>query len=1259
MNKKLIRIIVLIMAIISGCLLEDLQSQTVDISESIEKDSERDVKDPSMELEAALKIEERDFQTLQKELKSWSGGRVDDMQKSWKRWILSEQNLIKGNNADKKDIRYKDLIQFVHNRSNYLKDIIDEKISRRIFDIQCKSGLRQIENELDAVVGNLEDVLDIVNVAQFPTESNPEDTTKLGQQANGQQSYFNDTTGSNFGKDIITALRNGDYYKTISITKNALNKIDEDPNSDVNTKMRVIIFLEKLNLKTRNLKEANTYNDAAQKIIASNDKINERIKCLAFAYGAIIAFICNEPEKGVMQLDNAVKIFNGYIDTGFPFTDTESPYLCKIIQACIAGFTNKSSLNDSLKQFAGLSGALDRLMESTKDNLVIPSEQCEMDSITVKLKLAQLAYLEKKYDVVIELCNSIHSGEGYSTNLRSNAQFSRENDLYLLSLSLRTLALKNLNQSETQGKTISQWTREWIDNYKKKVNDIMQGASESQKMSLLDNEDPYSFLVNMNDPVSVAELTFFNKGVVLESLFNAKSIISNIGDSKLKNEMSVIDTARSLNQDGSAAYGDKLLSQERDFAEQIRKAYRESDVLEFIKNMNFRSIPVNIPKGSAFIDYIQYTDDTKNSERYYAALVITSKGKVTLKKLDLVKSIDNLIEIFRDLVKQQPNSETDKKIMSVCQELYKSLILPISDQISSCKEIIISPDGRLNFVPFSVFMNSKGEFLSCKLQVRYVSSGRDLLRKTQISSTKDIVILDAPLFTKEQSSTNFVQDVFSALPGTKQESQMLQSIMAKASYNVSVLEGTNASESSIREIKKPRILHIATHGFNLSENDSNNDLTPTRGMKVMGISSTNTIVTKFKSTSNPMFKTGLALYGANNTFQSWTEGKIPDPRNDGILMAGEVPLIDLSNTSLVTLSACQTAEGDAVGGEGVFGLRRGFLQAGAKNILMTLWPIADQETIDIMSEFYKRIAKDDSDPGAVLCDVQAEFLNRLRVEKGVTYAINRAAPFILFSQGRIPSHDGSKQTENLSTSASSPTVDSNQTNQSNASYNSTILEFDDALTKADSGDAYAQAVVSIYYTLGYKTPKDASKGLTYALKSAAQKNPLGIYQVGVFRELGIGVKKDKNQAHKLMSSAFDDLNAMSGDPYALYDLAYLASKGIGVDQNPKEAARLYKASEDLGFSPSKNMPGASMTIEEYPSLIVGKWQPEHGPAWIYQSDGTYTREGTAEHGVYRFAGEKLILDNDPDGGVVDFISKDSFTFKGKREKKWPFVRISN
>jgi len=150
---------------------------------------------------------------------------------------------------------------------------------------------------------------------------------------------------------------------------------------------------------------------------------------------------------------------------------------------------------------------------------------------------------------------------------------------------------------------------------------------------------------------------------------------------------------------------------------------------------------------------------------------------------------------------------------------------------------------------------------------------------------------------------------------------------------------------------------------------------------------------------NPMHRSGLALAGAQTTLEAWGRGEVPASENDGILTAEEVGTLNLAGTWLVTLSACETASGQARAGEGVLGLRRGFIQAGAQNLLMTLWPISDDTTVEIMLDFYDRAFKTGNAPQA-LADVQREWLVKLRKDKGLLTAVNRAGAFIMSSQGR-------------------------------------------------------------------------------------------------------------------------------------------------------------------------------------------------------------------------------------------------------------------
>src|SRR5262249_55657389 len=116
--------------------------------------------------------------------------------------------------------------------------------------------------------------------------------------------------------------------------------------------------------------------------------------------------------------------------------------------------------------------------------------------------------------------------------------------------------------------------------------------------------------------------------------------------------------------------------------------------------------------------------------------------------------------------------------------------------------------------------------------------------------------------------------------------------------------------------------------------------------------------------------------------------------------AAEAGELKLAGTWLVALSACDTGTGAARAGEGVLGLRRGFLQAGAQNLLLTLWPVADEATAELMREFYESALRSGNAPQALVA-VQRDWLIRLRAERGLTQAVTIAGPFILSSQGPV------------------------------------------------------------------------------------------------------------------------------------------------------------------------------------------------------------------------------------------------------------------
>jgi CHAT domain-containing protein len=203
--------------------------------------------------------------------------------------------------------------------------------------------------------------------------------------------------------------------------------------------------------------------------------------------------------------------------------------------------------------------------------------------------------------------------------------------------------------------------------------------------------------------------------------------------------------------------------------------------------------------------------------------------------------------------------------------------------------------------------------------------------------------------------------------------------------------GAKATEAELYRLRSPKVLHLATHAFFLAPSKSF-DATEADYAEV---ENQHAVVSRF----NPMRQSGLALAGAQQTLQRWSEGSFPPAQNDGIVTADEIAGLDLRGTWLVVLSACNTGTGEARAGEGVLGLRRGFVQAGAQNLLLTLWPIDDQNSVAVLADFYVQLGKSNSPPHA-LAQAQGAWLERLRIEKGAAEACRLAGPFILSFQGR-------------------------------------------------------------------------------------------------------------------------------------------------------------------------------------------------------------------------------------------------------------------
>jgi CHAT domain-containing protein len=184
------------------------------------------------------------------------------------------------------------------------------------------------------------------------------------------------------------------------------------------------------------------------------------------------------------------------------------------------------------------------------------------------------------------------------------------------------------------------------------------------------------------------------------------------------------------------------------------------------------------------------------------------------------------------------------------------------------------------------------------------------------------------------------------LPFTEQEARDVRTALALNGWQTAGFFGGEASESTLRQHSAPTLLHIATHGFFLEDSSEVQEVFSAAAEPI--------------TRRSPLLRSGLVLAGANVTMRALRDQSLNAAdalREDGILFAEEISHLRLDETELVVLSACETASGSILNGEGVFGLQRAFLLAGARNVMMSLWQINDQATALLMRYFYEDFAR--------------------------------------------------------------------------------------------------------------------------------------------------------------------------------------------------------------------------------------------------------------------------------------------------------------
>jgi CHAT domain-containing protein len=400
--------------------------------------------------------------------------------------------------------------------------------------------------------------------------------------------------------------------------------------------------------------------------------------------------------------------------------------------------------------------------------------------------------------------------------------------------------------------------------------------------------------------------------------------------------------------------------------------------------VTLKAIQAVIPDEAALIEFITYWPfDSKapeNDKAYgaprYAAYVFRKNDDVRWAELGRTRDLDDTIVAWRQALRDPQRKDAQQLARAIDEKMMR----PVRALVGAATHLLISPDGELNLIPFGALVDEQGRYLVQNYATTYLTSGRDLLRmKVARESKSNALVVAAPLFgeptrqpllqttnlrkTEDRASkhrsvtsaSSLADTYFAPLDGTELEARSIQKFFPDAN----VVTGAQATEEAVKQANAPRILHLATHGFFLSQSGSETRTVPTGPNRQPSTSSSTKV-------ENPLLRSGLAFAGAN-----LRNGK----GDDGILTALEASGLNLWGTKLVVLSACDTGLGEVHNGEGVYGLRRAFVLAGAESLVMSLWPISDYTTRTLMTSYYQNL-KAGMGRGEALRQVQLDMLKK-------------------------------------------------------------------------------------------------------------------------------------------------------------------------------------------------------------------------------------------------------------------------------------------
>jgi CHAT domain-containing protein len=442
----------------------------------------------------------------------------------------------------------------------------------------------------------------------------------------------------------------------------------------------------------------------------------------------------------------------------------------------------------------------------------------------------------------------------------------------------------------------------------------------------------------------------FNKSLLLNKSINTRKNILNSKDTSLVNtynrwlniKQQLSGSFRNLDFQGSY-WSSVELENQANKLEQFLKTKNKFVSLDV--DISYKDIQKKLQVNEAAITIIREdikVNDTSSMVEYAALILKKEDAYPSLVRINTSNAFET--HYINDYINKMYDREDDNLS-------YNRFWKPIASRLQGIKKVFIAADGIYNQINLYTLKNPVTKrYVLDELSISILPNLSYILTESEVNTTKSAELYGFPDyeydFSKKESKPKDGLEIASnryglfklfPLPGTKTEVENISKSLEDSKWKVNVYEKELASEEQLKKTISPKVLHIATHGFFLKDIFDKDD------KSFLGFEAN-------KIKLNPLLRSGIMLAGASLVAKDTTNSIIGQ---DGIFTAYEASLLNLNNTDLVVLSACETGLGVDLNNQGVFGLQRAFYIAGAKNLIMSLWSVDDDATQILMTEFYK------------------------------------------------------------------------------------------------------------------------------------------------------------------------------------------------------------------------------------------------------------------------------------------------------------------